>query len=87
MNFKDYEEQEDMEISEKKDDPACNIYRKLWKTHTRNKKCDTCEIIVYVSNVHQQTKIQTTTLTFSNVHPKTQRYAFVYVNIVHMMLL
>ena len=52
MNFKDYEEQEDMEISEKKDDPACNIYRKLWKTHTRNKKCDTCKIIVYVSNVH-----------------------------------
>ena len=52
MNFKDYEEQEDMEISEKKDDTACNIYRKLWKTHTRKEKCDTYEIIVYVSNVH-----------------------------------
>ena len=55
MNFKDYEKQEDMEISEKKDDTACNIYRKLWKTHTRKETWlifDTCEIIVYVSNVY-----------------------------------
>ena len=45
---------------------------------------DTCEIIMYVPNVHQQTQIQTTTLTASNVQPNIHIYAFVYVNIVHM---
>ena len=31
MNIKDHEGQEDMEISEKEDDTASNIYRALWK--------------------------------------------------------
>ena len=35
MNSKDHEEQEDMEISEKEDDTACNIYCTLWKTYTK----------------------------------------------------
>ena len=35
MNAKDHEEQEDMEISEKEDDTAYNIYRTLWKTCTK----------------------------------------------------
>ena len=39
---------------------------------------------MYVPNVYQQTQIQTMTLTVSNVQPNIQRYAFVYVNIVHM---
>ena len=38
---------------------------------------------MYVQNVYQQTQIQTTALTVSNVQPNIQRYAF-YVNIVHM---
>ena len=29
MNVKDHEEQEDMQISEKEDDTACNIYLTL----------------------------------------------------------
>ena len=45
---------------------------------------DTCEIIIYVPNVYQQTQIQTTTLIASNVQPNIHRYSFVYVNIVHM---
>ena len=35
MNIKGHEEQEDMEISEKEDDTACNIYCALWKTCTK----------------------------------------------------
>ena len=35
MNSKDHEEQEDMEISEKEDGTACNIYCTLWKTYTK----------------------------------------------------
>ena len=35
MNSKDHEEQEDMEISEKEDDTACNICCTLWKTYTK----------------------------------------------------
>ena len=45
---------------------------------------DTCEMIMYVPNVYQQTQIQTTNLTISNVQPNIQRYVFVFVNIVHM---
>ena len=46
---------------------------------------ETCETIMYVPYMCQQKQIQTTTfLTASNVQPEIQRYAFVYVNIVHM---
>ena len=51
MNIKDDEEQEDMEISEKEDDTACNIYHTLWKTYTKKKMWlifNKCEIIMYV---------------------------------------
>ena len=34
VNIEDHEEQ-DMEISEKEDDTACNSYRPLWKTYTK----------------------------------------------------
>ena len=59
----------------------------LWKTYTKKGTWfifDTCDMIVCVPNVYQQTQIQTTTLTVSNVQPNILRYAFVYVNIVHM---
>ena len=49
MNVKDQEEQVDMEISEKKDDTACNIYHTLQKTYTKEKTWlifGTCEIIM-----------------------------------------
>ena len=39
---------------------------------------------MYVLNVYQQTQIQTTTFTVSNARPNIQRYAFVYVNSIHM---
>ena len=51
MRFKDHEELEDMEISEKEDDAASNIYRTLWKTYTNKETWlifNTCEIIMYV---------------------------------------
>ena len=51
MNIKGHEEQEDMEISEKEDDTACNIYCALWKTCTKKETwlmLNTCEIIMYV---------------------------------------
>ena len=35
MNTLDHEEQEEMEISKKEDDTACNIYHTLWKTYTK----------------------------------------------------
>ena len=60
MNFKDHEEQEDMEISGKEGDPACNICRTLWKTYTKKGTWvifDTCEMIMHVPNVYQQTQI------------------------------
>ena len=87
MNVKDHEEQEDMQISEKEDDTACNIYLTLQKTYTKKETWlifDTCEIIMYVPNMYQQAQIQTTTLTGSNVQHNIQRYAFIYVNTVHM---
>ena len=69
------------------DDTVCNIYRALQKLYTKKETWlifDTCEIIMYVPNVYQQTQIQTTTLTVSNVQVSIQSYAFIYVNIVHM---
>ena len=39
---------------------------------------------IYVPNVCQQTEIQTTMLTVSNVQSNIQRHAFVYLNIVHV---
>ena len=56
MNFKDHEEQEDMEISEKEDGTACSIYRTLWKTY-REKEAwlifDTCEMSEMCTNRHR----------------------------------
>ena len=60
MNFKDHEEQEDMEISEKEGDTACNICRTLWKTYAKKGTWvifGTFEMIMYVPNVYQQTQI------------------------------
>ena len=82
MKAKDHEEQEDMETNEKEDNTVCNIYHTLWKTYTKKETWlifDTCEITMYVPNVYQQTQIQTTTLTVSNVQSNFQRFAFVYV--------
>ena len=79
MNIKDLEGQEDMEISEKEDDTASNIYRALWKTYTKKEtgfiySTDMRQLcMLYVPNVHQKTQIQTTTLTVSNVQPNIQR--------------
>ena len=47
MNIKDGEEEQDMEISEKEDGTACNIYRTLWKTNTKKETWllfDICEM-------------------------------------------
>ena len=51
MNTMDHEEQEEMEISKKEDDTACNIYHTLWKTYTKKETWlifNTCQIIMYV---------------------------------------
>ena len=51
MNTLDHEEQEEMEISKKEDDTACNIYHTLWKTYTKKETWlifNTCQIIMYV---------------------------------------
>ena len=47
VNIGDHEEQ-DMEISEKEDDTACNIYRPLWKTYTKKETWQHVRIIYVV---------------------------------------
>ena len=54
--------------------------RGLYSTHVRQ----LCRL--HNPNVYQQTQIQSTTLTVSNVQSSIQRKAFAYVNIVHMEL-
>ena len=79
-----------MEITEKEDDTACLHHLSYIVEniqYTKNTKWlifGTREMIMYVRNVYQQTQIQTTTLTVSNVQSNIQRYVFVFVNIVHM---
>ena len=69
------------------DDTACNINCTLWKKNTKQEMWlifDTCEIIMYAPNGYQQTQIQTTALTVSNVQTNIKSYVFVYVNVVHI---
>ena len=85
MNVKDHKEQ-DMEIREEEDDTVYKIYRTLLK-HIQegnmayiwhmwyNYVCPKC--------VPADTDLDQT-LTVSNVQPNIKRYAFDYVNIVHM---
>ena len=59
--LKDHEEQEAMEIRDSEDDAVCNVCRTLENIqYTKNRKWlifDTCEMIMYVQNMYQQTQI------------------------------
>ena len=72
-----------MEISEKEDDKACNIYCILWKTYTKKEMwliLNTCEMIVYVPICTSRHRFRPQLyLTNSDVQSNIQRYAFVYV--------
>ena len=68
----------DNATSEEEDDTACNICGTLRKTYRKRLLCDIFVMITYVPNGHRFRFI------VPNVQPYVQRYASVYVNIIHM---